>query len=162
MSIYAASYFEPSNHHGKLVGISRTTPKGFVVQERLSLLVPSKELLADWKAGALDEAQYTARYRTELQSKFPKIRYWLDAVDPAEDVTLLCWERAGEFCHRNLVLKLVERHRPECYGGSDVPVHEPRAIALDAPQCPECRGALLPGLDWSHCKTCIKWVRTIE
>ncbi|HEY9826767.1 MAG TPA: DUF488 family protein [Stenomitos sp.] len=160
MKIYAASYFEPENHHGKLISISRTIPKGFVVQERLLLLAPSKELLADWKAGVLDEAQYTARYRAELQAKLPKIRQWLSTVDLAEDLTLLCWERAGEFCHRNLALKLIEHHRPECHGGCDVAIQSVGNSSASTQTCSRCKSGLIPGLDWSYCPKCREWSRT--
>lgn len=60
--IYTASYFQPENHHGKLISISRSEPKGFKVDGKLGL-----------------------------------------------------------FCHRNLAIAFVERYRPDCYGGRDVP-----------------------------------------
>ena len=165
MAIFTASYFEPANHHGKLVSISRSKPKGIAVQERLALLAPSQKLLDDWKAESIDQEEYTNRYRQELGPKLHKFRSWISTVDPGEDITLLCWEKAGEFCHRNLAIKLVEKYRPEIFGGCDVPKNQAKTkpqsepIALDG-TCPTCRVELVPGLDRSFCRACRVWLRT--
>lgn len=53
-----------------------------------------------------DEAAYEAAYRAEVLSK----------LDPAEvyedlkDSVLLCWEKAGKFCHRRIVAKWLEEN----------------------------------------------------
>ncbi len=169
MAIYTASYFCPQHHHGTLIAISRSVPKGFVVEQRLPMFAPSKALLEDWKAGGLDEVQYTDRFREELRPRLGLIRDWLNAVQSGEAMTLLCWERPGEFCHRNLILKLIRKFRPECWGGADVP-----AVVSDRPigtagakpmviaplQCPTCAAAMIPGCDYSFCPTCRVWLRT--
>jgi uncharacterized protein YeaO (DUF488 family) len=164
MAIYTASYFEPKHHHGKLISISRSIPKNFAVQEQLFLLAPSRSLLDDWKTGSIDPQQYTSQYRKELLPNLPKIQQWLNAIDSADDFTLLCWERAGEFCHRNLAIKLVEKFRPDCFGGCDVPAQDPnkaefgeRAISAEG-TCPKCHVQLMPGLDHSFCPSCHRWV----
>jgi uncharacterized protein YeaO (DUF488 family) len=118
--IFTASYFQGENHHGKRISISRSEPRGAVTDGKLWLFVPDASLLADYRAGRLDERGYTARYREQVRRQFPKIKAWLDALDPDEDLTLLCWEKAGDFCHRNLAIKFVERYRPDCFGGKDI------------------------------------------
>ena len=117
MAIYSASYFEPENHHGLLVSISRSHPRSFKVDSQLPFLAPSQSLLEDWKHHQLTETEYTERYRQELQQSWSQILPWLVSLTPEGDCTLLCWEKAGEFCHRNLAMKLIRKHRPDCYGG---------------------------------------------
>jgi uncharacterized protein YeaO (DUF488 family) len=152
MSIFTASYFQPEFHHGKLISISRSQPKSFRVADTLSFLVPSAELLADWKQQAIDEAAYIQRYREQIAAAWKTVKGWLDTLKPAEDSTLLCWEQKGEFCHRNLVAQLVQKHRPDCYGGRDI-------VRVGMPECKKCGADVIPGLDASFCPTCQEWVR---
>jgi hypothetical protein len=136
--IYTASYFETNRHHGQLISISRSIPKWFRVDGRLEFFIPSADLLRDWKGKRIDEAEYTNRYREQIKANLKLIKAWLERLDPKEDQTLLCWEKSGinetlkrwqqmgkwqqerPFCHRNLAIKLVEKYRPDCYGGQDV------------------------------------------
>ncbi|WP_261892272.1 DUF488 family protein, N3 subclade [Acaryochloris marina] len=71
--LYSASYFEPRNHHGLLVSISRSHPRSFQVDTKLPFLAPSQGLLDDWKHHQLTEAGYTDRYRQELQQAWPQV-----------------------------------------------------------------------------------------
>jgi len=68
----------------------------------------------------------------------PIIKHWLANLDSQENMTLLCWESSDinkivtkpvaiaeeakerPFCHRNLAIKLVQKFRPDCYGGRDI------------------------------------------
>lgn len=136
--IYTASYFEPHRHHGKRLSISRSIPAGFRVEGRLECLIPSADLLNAWRAKRINEAEYTNHYRKQIKMNLPIIKHWLSNLDPQEDMTLLCWESSAinkivtkpvgiveeakerPFCHRNLAIKLVQKFRPDCYGGMDV------------------------------------------
>lgn len=122
MKFYFASYFQPENHHGVIVSISRSEPKQFIRVPKCVSLVPSQQLLSDWKQG-MSEAEYVDRYREEVRSNWANILFWLRVkAGQEEDLTLCCWEKSGEFCHRNLAAKIVERHFPANYGGCDIPV----------------------------------------
>lgn len=118
--IYTASYFQPEYHHGRLISISRTVPKDFEVADRLDFFVPHAALLRDWKAKIIDETAYIDRYRIQIKQSGGQIRSWLNGLDKHTDQTLLCWEKKGAFCHRNLVIKLIRHYRLDCYGGRDV------------------------------------------
>lgn len=120
--IYTACYSIKSHWHGEPIAISIYPPKSFKGQQ-LKFLAPSDRLLKDWKAGMTEQA-YIDRFRNELMliSRWAIVRNWLDNLNPAIDQTLLCYEKPGEFCHRNLVAAMVKRHRPDCFGGSDVEV----------------------------------------
>ena len=90
MAIFTASYFEPSNHHGQLVAISRSIPKGFKVDKQLTFLTPRTELLKDWQEGQINEVDYVQRYRAQINSSIQEIKQWLDSLKPKLDMTLLC------------------------------------------------------------------------
>ncbi|NJM67808.1 MAG: DUF488 domain-containing protein [Acaryochloris sp. RU_4_1] len=150
MPIYSASYFERQNHHGLLISISRSQPQSFQVDSRLPFLAPSQALLEDWKKTQLTEAGYTLRYRQQLQEAWPQVSSWLASLSLEVNCTLLCWEKKGEFCHRNLAMSMIRKHRPDCYGGRDMPV-------IPGLGCPKCQSILIPGVDQSYCLRCREW-----
>lgn len=124
--LYCASYKEPLNHHGQLVSISRSVPRGVEVAEHLDCFKPSKELLTWWQSTAKDSrawAEYTSRFWALLAERKTQILDWIAALGrkPTNDMTLLCWERAGQLCHRNLVARLLQKHCISWFGGCDVP-----------------------------------------
>jgi len=97
LTSYFANYrVFPENRDA--VSISRFPPRGFKGKQELRL-APSAKLLQDYKAGAVNEEQYTERYNKET----------LSTLDPREIAILhknsifLCYEKAGDFCHRQLV-----------------------------------------------------------
>lgn len=117
--IYTASYFTPETHHGLLISISRGVPQGFRIYSRLPFFTPSEMLLNLWKKEH-NQDTYINQYKKECLANFSLIKDWLNTLEPQTDQTLLCYEKAGEFCHRNLAIKFVEKYRPDCYGGCDV------------------------------------------
>ena len=118
--IYTASYFETQNIHGSRISISRSEPRNVAVDGKLAIFVPEHSILTDYKNGSINTEGYINRYREQMRRSLPQIRVWLDSLDPRVDMTLLCWEKAGQFCHRNLALAYVERYRHDCFGGSDI------------------------------------------
>lgn len=131
MPIYAASLFESRHHHGRRVAVCRSLPKGAVVDRHLRFLAPPADLLLDWnswkqyEAGITDdhERQYKERYWAHLLSVWDQLSRYLDGLPTDETETWLCWEKPDEFCHRNLLLKVIERDWPQHMGkggGADV------------------------------------------
>lgn len=53
-----------------------------------------------------DEKEYTKEYRKILDKLDPA----MVLEDLGEGAILLCWEKAGEFCHRRLVAEWLEEH----------------------------------------------------
>lgn len=135
--IYTASYFNLSTHHGKLVSVSRSNPKEFARLPKLSFFTPSKELLDWWKKSAQTESDwqnYRDRFFDEtIDGNFAAIAQWLSQPH-RYDVTLLCWEKPGELCHRNDVGELLANRLPHLWGGFDQPLTRVEQMALD------CRG----------------------
>lgn len=121
MKFFTASFFQPENHHGEIVSISRSNPPQFQNVIRCVSLAPSQDLLDYWKNG-ISEQEYTEHYRKQVGFNWDDIMFWLRVKAGQEDDLTLCSdELAGEFGHRNLVAKIIERHFPENYGGCDVP-----------------------------------------
>ena len=149
--LYTASYFVPTHHHGLLLSVSNKIPKGFRVDGRLQFFAPSDQLLADWKAKLIDEDAYIERYRAQTKHNWKDIKLWLDSLDPKQDATILCYERQG-FCHRNLIGKIIQHYRPDCWRGADV-----ACIKLE--QCKHCGNEICPGLDFDYCFNCKIWVK---
>jgi hypothetical protein len=77
-------------------------------------------MLRKAKVQKIPDELYLKLYRLELNESFAEIEQWLTSLRPEKDKTLLSWEAAGVFSHRNLVLKFIEKYRPDCYGGADV------------------------------------------
>ena len=87
------------------VAISRGVPRWFHGRV-YDPLRPSWKLVQGAKTATIGHDEYERRYRAEV----------LDRLDPAhvrrelgDDAVLLCWERAGEPCHRRLVADWLER-----------------------------------------------------
>ncbi len=151
--LYTASYFEPQHHHGLKIAISRTVPRGFKVDGSLPLLAPSSDLLNDWKMQKIDETGYIQRYREQIKDNWGEVKVWLDGLNPKQHLSLLCYEKKGSFCHRALIAKLVNKYRPDCFGGCDV-------LRFDLPTCQDCSTELIPGLDLNFCSICRVYSRS--
>ncbi|KJH69801.1 DUF488 family protein, N3 subclade [Aliterella atlantica] len=148
--LYTASYFEPEHHHGVLLSISRSVPKGFRVDGALDFLAPNAQLLKDWKAKSIDEEAYCQRYRLQLKESWQQVSSWLKSLDAKTNQTLLCWEHQGAFCHRNLIALLVQKHRSDVFGGCDI-------RRVEIPKCTVCETQLTIGLDANFCSGCRIW-----
>lgn len=88
---------------------------------QLLSLAPDKRTFFDIKAGKIDEIEYEKQYRERVLSK-------LDAKEIYEKFqksVLLCWEDAGEFCHRRIVADWIAEETgieiPEWKPGDDDP-----------------------------------------
>jgi len=132
--IYTASYFSFRHHHGKLISVSRSNPKKFAKIPKLNFFTPSKELLAWWKkSGKTDRDwdNYRDRFFEEtIDPNFDKIQNWINQKHRF-DITLLCWEKPGEYCHRNDVGELIAVKLPNLWGGFDVPLTHVEQMVLD-------------------------------
>jgi len=84
---------------GRQVSISVSSPKGFR-GIRYTKLMPSVELLRDYKGGRVDKNEYIKRYYCETLNKLNPS----EVYNELKGKVLLCWEKKGEFCHRAIVL----------------------------------------------------------
>lgn len=93
------SYFAKKCNDPNAVSIALYSPKWYTGRE-YKKLAPPKDLLEGYKNGKISVTEYKVRYYEEV----------LDLLNPqqvfdelGDNVILLCWEKSGEFCHRNLV-----------------------------------------------------------
>lgn len=105
--IIYTSYFAKLKHVLNPISISRFTPawyEGPVYKQ----LAPTTQLLMDYKAGLVSIEQYTERYNTEILSQLTQPSVFSDLFKfyPLYNtITLLCYEKSSDFCHRHLVSK---------------------------------------------------------
>jgi uncharacterized protein YeaO (DUF488 family) len=102
--LYTASFYAPEDWVGRAYRVSRQHPRGRKVQwENLPFLYPSRELIQDYQGGEIDFATFAAEYRRGLEERYEKqadFQEWVKSVPSLGDFTLLCFERAGQPCHR--------------------------------------------------------------
>ena len=101
------SYFAKKGYSNP-VAISLIVPYWFS-GPKYEKLAPTKKLLNLYKSGVISKTDYTKQYTSETLCRLDANTVWEDLVNIAgQDATLLCYERAGEFCHRRLVAKWLE------------------------------------------------------
>jgi len=62
----------------------------------------------DYRDGKIDKEKYTSEYMMQLRVSDPNKVYEDLFKIYNENPVLLCWEPAGEFCHRRIVGKWLE------------------------------------------------------
>lgn len=94
------SYFASKKYDvDKAVCIARWSPSSFNNMLHCPDLYPPADLLKDWKENKITEEEYTRRYKRDVLAKLnPNTIY--NALDGK---VLLCYEKSGSFCHRNIV-----------------------------------------------------------
>lgn len=94
------SCFAKTKNHQRAVSIARSSPRWFKGRRYMQLAPP-------WSLVKMeDEKEYTKEYRKILDKLDPA----MVLEDLGEGAILLCWEKAGEFCHRRLVAEWLEEH----------------------------------------------------
>jgi len=102
--LYTASFYEPRHWMGERYRISRAHPRGRKTEWQVQpALYPSRALLTDYRQGNLTFAELDVRYREELDETYERdagFPAFLEQLTAMGDLTLLCFEPAGEPCHR--------------------------------------------------------------
>ncbi|WP_225226122.1 DUF488 domain-containing protein [Komarekiella delphini-convector] len=106
---------------GEAVAISLYPPKGFQGRH-LPLFAPTPELLKWWKSSVKDattQQEYKRQFREILDSRQQLIDLWVRKQrESSADITLCCFEKTGDFCHRHIVgREVIERSLPQLWGG---------------------------------------------
>lgn len=114
-----ASWYEPQNWRGKLLRISNTAGRRKGLKKSIynwgvvPCLIPDWSLVKAFRAGKITKEEYSEVYLSGLQEKWDEVFTWLNSLGNDKDITLLCHEREGVFCHRILVAEIVKKHRPD-------------------------------------------------
>jgi len=119
VTIYTSYY--KGEIKGEAVSISLYPPKGWT-GKHLPLFAPTPELLYWWKSSAKDaiaEQEYKRQFREILDSRQQLIGLWVEKQkNNPQDITLCCFEKTGDFCHRYQVGEVVvQKYLPELWGG---------------------------------------------
>ncbi len=109
MTLRTKSIYEPAQpRDGLRVLITRYYPRG-VKKDRFDRwakeLSPSRELLAEYRGGQKDWDQFRASFIEELRASPESLQALrsLFSLSNDHDVTLLCYEKEGQPCHRLVV-----------------------------------------------------------
>lgn len=110
--IFTSSYFEVKSRAYARVSISVSRPIGSddciewksVAPDWITTLKPYKE-------GLIDNDEYTKRYLRKLEQNHERIlRELQDLLRAHGDIVLLCWCKKGNFCHRRILARWLERN----------------------------------------------------
>ena len=112
--LYTASFYDPQNWQGRCYRVSRAHPRGMRAQWDTSpFLYPPRELLREYRGGALDFTSLALEYCRGLDAGYDQIdqfREWAQGLSSLGDITLLCFERGEQPCHRRVAARwLLER-----------------------------------------------------
>ena len=73
------------------------------------LFAPTWDMVTQWHAGALSEAAYTEQYYALMRLSFRNNKAaWLSFLQQ-DEIALACYCKAGGFCHRHLLLRILEQ-----------------------------------------------------
>ncbi|MBE9052747.1 DUF488 family protein [Nostocales cyanobacterium LEGE 11386] len=119
MTIYTSYY--AGTIKGEAVSISLYPPKNWK-SKHLPLFAPTPELLKWWKSSAKDAAaqqEYKRQFSEILDSRQQLIELWVNKQkDNPRDITLCCFEKSGDFCHRHQVgEEVVQKYLADQWGG---------------------------------------------
>lgn len=102
------SYFGFCGHLANPVSISWKAPDWYTGPE-YKVLAPTYQILMAYKRREIDEAGYTEAYNNSVLARLDPYDTYCQIVDNwGLTVTLLCYEKPGDFCHRRLVAKWFE------------------------------------------------------
>lgn len=119
MSIFTSYY--AGQIKGEAVSISLNPPPNWK-GKHLPLFAPTSELLRWWKSSAKDiaaQSEYKRVFRKILDSRQQLIQLWVNKQQSnPQDMTLCCFEKSSDFCHRHLVgEEVLQKHLPQLWGG---------------------------------------------
>lgn len=95
------------------ISIARFTPRHCAGMQELKVLAPSEGLLFSYKEGHLVTGEYNTRYIKELLGNIDSIRKDFLLLSHNRNYILLCYEKKGRFCHRNLLQVFFDKYLTE-------------------------------------------------
>ena len=115
--LYTASFYASQDWVGQPFRVSRQHPRGKTTQwEVLPFLYPARHLLRAYRAQELDFTELSQEYLKGLEEGFSQegqLRSWVEAVLELGNFTLLCFEPAGQPCHRLVLARWLLQRVPE-------------------------------------------------
>lgn len=105
-------YDDRSEDDGVRILITSEWPRGVDrsdVDDWIPDLAPSDQLELEWNNRKISWNEFARRYRGEMREKEVQIRYLHD-LSTRKNVTLLCWERSDDRCHRKILSEIVKNY----------------------------------------------------
>lgn len=120
-TLYLSYFARLKQGKGRKISIAQFNPnwlKEGDIDDHLKELAPSKDLLLDYKYRELPWDKYTKRYLKQLSNFYrykdnklqtrSDLKQLLEWLDEGENITLYCYERNGEQCHRYILADLIK------------------------------------------------------
>jgi len=108
-------YDEKEKSDGTRVLVTRYYPRG-VKRTHFDLWVraasPEAVLLKDYKNNVINWREFSRRFKIQLRADADSKKAVLDLIDllgKNENLTLLCYEKEGQNCHRLILKSVIER-----------------------------------------------------
>lgn len=112
-TLYTSYFARIKQGNGIKISVARFNPKWLNqgdIDEWFRDLAPSIELLNDYKNNKIDWEQYTERYNKSLIEGYftnPRINKMVRTIESllnnGKDVTIYCYEKPSDNCHRHLI-----------------------------------------------------------
>ena len=115
MGVRTMSIFQPAGEEdGYRILITRFYPRGVSSKnfdEWTTTLSPKPELLFAYKQGRIDWDTFAHEFLNQLRENAECLEaiQTLHELSKNEDITLLCFEKDGNPCHRHLVRDVIEK-----------------------------------------------------
>lgn len=116
MVIKTKSIYEPTeeNDDGIRVLITRFYPRGIRKNKYdcwIRELSPSGDLLNNYRQGKYNWEEFKIAFLSEMRNNKDSLEriHALNAQNESTALTLLCYEREGEHCHRHIVRDTIEK-----------------------------------------------------
>lgn len=74
-----------------------------------TVFAPTWDMVMGVKQGRITEAEYTEQFLNLLRERYRRDEAAFTEVLNREQIVLLCYCRAGVFCHRHLVVDVLEK-----------------------------------------------------
>jgi len=104
------SYFAREKNVSNPVRISQGKPKWDTKAKEYGKLAPPWDLVNRYHNGLVNPAEYTEEYHRRVLSNLDPKAVLEEIIRLfGADATLLCFEKAGDFCHRRLVADWIEK-----------------------------------------------------
>ena len=111
-TVYTASFYDPQDWVGLVYRVSRAHPRGRKTQwETLPFLYPPRVLLQAYRAGDIGFPDFERDYVAGIEAavgQAGELEEWLSTVPSMDRFTLLCFERAGQACHRRVLARWLQ------------------------------------------------------
>lgn len=108
--LYTSNFAKIKNAKGIIISVARFNPKWLPKDKYIWFknLAPSKDLLKNYKDNKIDWEEYIPIYYEGLNNLFSKyeIHKIKKYLNSGQDVTILCYERSEDNCHRHLLANL--------------------------------------------------------